>query len=751
MKHFGFVKDFNIEKGYGFIGHNGQDYFFHQKNAQSATATLISKVVHFQLIDSKKHVGKKEAVDVSLLTLAEDFDQLLAYINGCDKGFRQKLLSNLTFTELKKLFNKITSRIHKIDSLGSYEIVVEFLSGLKVINQPYQDFTAYIHSICSPDFQFRLWLDNLSNSFNEEYVINSLGLLDTTTLDKVLKVGNETVNKAYFLSELSHVGRIDTEGKKGQVFSLFNKLSQLHKSSAFINELKTLIRDWSSSHFKIIYWLEGFDDYFDFHEFKPYVSLLEPSKQKIYVKKILSLIHRKEQAYTLQDILSIKDNVIDYGIAQAVQGIDGSKLDFSVSIILQTLEDLSNHAKPEMGKIYDIIVNQFVESSDVLQVTGFFNECAGRYYPKISKVVDEETLKEMVTISYQRNDKQKPFEFCEGRKAVNVATKEEALCERTNAAFWWCNNQKCYQNSLALRKPEEWERYTLLDFLSILNIKFDSNDYEIFLGYINKANKFLKHLNCRACKSIMRPAEQSNFAVNRITKFRCNNEACVQYLPVKGKDENKTVYISRCINKDCNDVIDSRDSVRCVPEGKAQGSCGWYICNNCNACCATDKIDQRKHILQKTGQSYSCHDVGHRGIQISCNKCGHKMEGNDQSSLYATRLEWFIQNREVSKSIRKSGQNNSGKWWFLLERGKYTYDEFKEKLASYSSCGFYIPDLDKEKDLQLLVEGSTAKLGYEGARNLKCTSCSHEISLSKEIDKFNVMKKYHKQYLFAVV
>lgn len=751
MKHFGVIKDFNIEKGYGFLVHNGQDFFFHKKNTLSTDATLLSKVVQFRLVDSKKHAGKKEAIDVSLLTIDEDYGLLFSYLNGCDRAFTQKLLANLSTGELNKLLSGITSRIQRIESNEGYEVVSEFLFSLSKVNQVYHGFTAHIHSICSPDFRFRLWVDNHSELLDEGYVIASLEFFDATTLDKVLKVGNEEISRAYFKQEIARAGRIDTEEKRGHALALFNRLSQLHKSPAFLYELKVLIRDCSSTHFKIIYWLEGFDDYFDFHEFKPYISLLEPSKQKVYVKKVLSLIHKGEQTLTLQDILSIKNNVIDYNLAQAVKGLDGSKMDFSVSIILQTMEDLSNHAKPEISKIYDIIVDQFVETSDFLQVTGFFDECAGKYYAKIEKTLDEETLEEKESIKYHRNEKQKPFEYCEGRKAINVITKEEVLCERTKAVFWWCNNQKCYQNSLKMRNPEEWESYTLLDFLTILNVDYSSESYEIFLGYINKANKFLKHLNCKACNTIMRPVGQSNFAVNRVNLFRCKNESCSRHLPVDGKDASKVVYITRCINKDCNDVIDSRDSVKCVPEEKAQNSCGWYICNNCNACCSTEKIDLRKYILEKTGQKYSCHDVGHKGMQISCNKCGHKMEENDQSKLYATILEWFIKNKEVSKSIRKSGQNKSGKWWFLLGRGKYTISEFKDKLVSYKNCGFYVPDLEEEKDLQLIVEGSSAKISFEGAKNLKCTSCSHVIRLRNEIDKFNIMKKYHKAYLFAVV
>src|SRR5690606_22187206 len=103
-----------------------------------------------------------------------------------------------------------------------------------------------------------------------------------------------------------------------------------------------------------------------------------------------------------------------------------------------------------------------------------------------------------------------------------------------------------------------------------------------------------------------------------------------------------------------------RDSVKCTPEGHDQGSCGWYICNECHACCSTEKLLDRKRVIESYYKSeYKCQIVGHRELGIiCCNNCGSEMETfQPKIEEFNKYLEWFIKNNEKSSQIVKSGQN----------------------------------------------------------------------------------------------
>ena len=111
--------------------------------------------------------------------------------------------------------------------------------------------------------------------------------------------------------------------------------------------------------------------------------------------------------------------------------------------------------------------------------------------------------------------------ICDGRKAVNKDTKEPILSDDSKVEFWWCANQKCYRPSREIHNSENWEKYTLLDFLTILKINFKYNDLEIYLNIINKANRFLKHLKCRECNHILYPKGKTQYAFYGVSNFVC--------------------------------------------------------------------------------------------------------------------------------------------------------------------------------------------------------------------------------------
>jgi hypothetical protein len=223
---------------------------------------------------------------------------------------------------------------------------------------------------------------------------------------------------------------------------------------------------------------------------------------------------------------------------------------------------------------------------------------------------------------------------------IGFETKEElgdifCECRQSNivdnyfgVSFYWCGNKPCFRVPIRYRLPHEWEYYTILDFMRILNISADYTNkagnitkyghYIILSSYLKSFAKFYEHLSCRGCGKLMKPKGITNFTTRAVTEFSCDNEQCME--------QGKTVYLNHCFNKKkCNATIDSRDSKKCPNE--------QYICPECGACCSTENFKLRIQHLHTTGGYISErliqfveNDLGHweKGIYY-CYKCGKQM------------------------------------------------------------------------------------------------------------------------------
>jgi hypothetical protein len=111
---------------------------------------------------------------------------------------------------------------------------------------------------------------------------------------------------------------------------------------------------------------------------------------------------------------------------------------------------------------------------------------------------------------------------------------------------------------------------------------------------------------------------------------------------------------------------------------------------------------------------------------------------------YNEVLVWFQNNRDNKKYIAKSGRQKNGKEWFLFKRGTLTMTQFNLKLRSLKKIGFQIPDIEIDKDVQLVAE-----LGKILNPVFTCsnTSCGSVRDLTKDKERFLVMKHFHKQAL----
>jgi cold shock CspA family protein len=487
---------------------------------------------------------------------------------------------------------------------------------------------------------------------------------------------------------------------------------------------------------RIYLWLYDHASEFNFNELKFYFILLTPSQQKLFVKKVFWEMKHNYSSIEIDQIIALKELAIDPDLARKAGG-QAQILDFSVYVILQAIEDIKNGNITKPETMFDIIAGQIRTPTELLVLEGFFDRCQGR------KVIDRDNLSaetNLYGIKADRGSIPNDIIYCEGRKAINKITQEASLCERTGAEFWWCHNNKCYSPCRYLHN--DWREYTLLDFLDIANIYFKPSDYEVLLGYINKVNKFLKHMKCASCQHILKPAisdTTQNYGFYRVSFFTCKNENC--------EELEKQVYLTHCINGHCTCVIDSREVVKCKHKEFPSSNQGWYICKDCLACCNTDKINKRSYILNKTGQSYRGPMIGHRDQQkICCPQCGNEFdEVKGNADDFQRILTWFLKNRFCSSYVLNSGQRKDKKYWFIVQAPAYDAERlkiFKKKLYKYIAAGFDVPDIRENKESYLVAERRD-RHSSNGPRLLECTTCDYQLDLTTEYERFQVMAKYH--------
>lgn len=213
-------------------------------------------------------------------------------------------------------------------------------------------------------------------------------------------------------------------------------------------------------------------------------------------------------------------------------------------------------------------------------------------------------------------------EFCECRLSDKVDNFH-------GIAFYWCGNKPCFRPPVRFRTDDEWEYYTILDFMRILGISPDYinkkgkrtkfGHYIILSSYLRSFAKYYEHLKCRECGKLMKPSDITNFTSRAVSEFSCTNDSC--------KKKGYIVYLNHCFNKQkCNATIDSRDSKQC-PNGQ-------YICPECGACCSTQNFRLRISNLQMNGGYISDrlklfveNNLGHwEKHEYFCYKCGSPIQ-----------------------------------------------------------------------------------------------------------------------------
>ena len=256
-------------------------------------------------------------------------------------------------------------------------------------------------------------------------------------------------------------------------------------------------------------------------------------------------------------------------------------------------------------------------------------------------------MKVPLTINENRDDY-----FCEGRLS-NELDRNHGL------PFYWCSNLPCFRRIIRFRTTDEWEKYTILDFMRIFQIPVDYISkykgitkfgyYIIFNSYLKSFAKFYEHLKCRECGKLLHPKDISNFASMSVTEFSCQNPECVV--------KDNIVYLNNCFNRPkCTAIIDSRDSKKC-PNGR-------YICPECGGCCSTENERKRLNNLHITGgfvsqnlMNFLEQQLGHwEKSEFYCYNCGHKMIIEDGKNVCPVCGASY---GEHIKSAKKSEKNSN--------------------------------------------------------------------------------------------
>lgn len=206
--------------------------------------------------------------------------------------------------------------------------------------------------------------------------------------------------------------------------------------------------------------------------------------------------------------------------------------------------------------------------------------------------------------------------FCEG----NYIHSEHTITRIKG--FHWCAG-RAYFNCPSIHNHESYQSYTLYDFIQILNLSISKNDLSRFYGDLNWFEEYLTHLFCNECGMMLEPMEQQHYNARRITFFKCNNRNCNEF--------GKQIYINRCFQEECGNVIDSREAKKCPH--------GFVICTRCGVCCSehqfTRKIAARIPVNKRIEKLYQNHEFHLENKLFYCPECGANLQQElDQKYWY---------------------------------------------------------------------------------------------------------------------
>jgi cold shock CspA family protein len=757
-KYLGRIKwfrDLSRDADYGFITNSKLgEVFFHKRNISKTDTSHLelfteNQIVTFQIDESADNKKGPSAKNVTLLTSETDLiflvEEILRtiLISNYSSDFQKEILSklskikNLSYTTENDPFMVISEKaILQLEEflIQSKTPSIEIIKLLKtlvidIFSANFNKFTDILQANLTDTEFFNLWAKDVISVYNIDYIARIILNIQPGNQNEICKKFTPKELNNLFHKILYDLDTKDDEISMSQIKSILNLSININ----FVNhdKIRSIILEKIPIYSKLELWLEGYHEILDFHSFKIFTITLSPDYQRLFVKKVAHYVHQNKVNLTFEELSSII--VVDYGMSKSEELYS---LDYSTSIILHIMSELKKNSligdiasiKAQKSKIYEIVLNSLKDPKDVLEIKGYFDNCKGITYASLDD-------NQKPVLRHIEDRKPRFHTVCDGRKAVNNRG-ENVNDEVTGLCYWWCANQKCFDPCRKTHDSSDWKNYNLEDLLKIFKIDYQEKEVEIYLSLINKTNRFFKHLKCRSCASILHPTKQANYAFFGVNNFTCRSVSC----PENGKE----IYLTHCLNGRCEMEIDSRDSVKCKPDGHDQNTCGWYICNYCLSCCSTPILERRKYVTESINhRTYSCQIQGHKELnQICCNKCGSLLKHQSLNiAKYEEILSWLENNKNNQSLIRTYGQNNSGKKYFVLCRGNYNENEFKKILNYYYALGFNIPDLHENKSYQLISE--PYKIPSSPRNIWKCTSCTNTLDFKDDREQEQVFLKFH--------
>ncbi len=581
------------------------------------------------------------------------------------------ILPYLAASDHQRFMDRMLYDIDRVNSAAKYSEAVAGIQLTKCLGETaMRSFVQKLVSQISEPYRFKLWIDGHVDEIATTTLKANFFLASKPERDRASRSLTSTTLLGLFLSMLHDEDRIVDLTEDSNYVEMLERANAwpLEERSQFVD----LLWEKSSEAVQLQLWLHGFSERFDLGVFRLQFLLLSPEEQILFIRRLMKAHEAKKQTVTVETLHSL--------IRFEHDPADDQNIDCSVDIALQAILDL-HEGKPLSvdHQIGPVLAKHFDRKAfSKYRIKDLFDRCEGRGHATAENASREGEPKK---VAYHRSDKVPAgVIYCEGRKAPEP--------DRTyGVSFWFCRNTPCFMPCNQGRHSTQWEKYTLRDMLRVLELPFDEDQYQTFLGYINRVNDLLSHLNCRSCGKILTPARQSTFAFYRATRFACTNPTCL---------DKAEVYLSHCLHPRCGKVVDSRDSAKCPN--------GWHVCPNCFSCCSTAKLGKRLERLGGTApenlRKLVLEAGGHleKGVHF-CFKCGSELEGGNEK--YRQTLKWLIANTQSDPRIWKSDRQTDGAWWFVV-------DFPEEKYANLIALGFEVKPM-RSGNARLLSEPRNRK------------------------------------------
>lgn len=786
QRHLSKVIWFGTKTGgeFGFIDFNKNEnngVFFHKNQILNSSLSKLNKftedaLVTFKVRESKKESGKLEAYDVSLIGDENDAYFLLEFFFKTTQlsSIQTRTLSNIyerilelitqpDFIKENKHLNLIKANLDSLIMLDKSSLPLALVLIAKIIGSEDLDIfkktidayislyvdsrkTSSIKNLLSEfsDYfedkskafnitieylksknkhnivHYLLWIDNLEDEIPLKYITENIFLLN----EKYEQGFLNNIKESYYLTILNDLAH-DFENQT-LVFDSYTE-SKLFYQLLFQLDLHEHIPTFllfTPPLIKIDLILDEIINYFELDDYTSYLTIINENKQQLFIKRILNLIHTETLSFSLNQISQIK--------------ID----DYSSMVVIQLLNKLNTKEKITKyslkGDVLKLVADLVTDSSDLLALDGYFDLCTGRTKESARYTHNPETEKPVLEYYYEKDkieviseQRQEPI-ICEGK--LSKSKNDKINLSKGGRQFWWCRNLPCFDACRVIKEASDWKKYSILDFLNILKINYSNNDIELLYATINKVNRYLERLNCRDCKRVLKPVQDSRYGYDRVNTFSCDNSEC------HNEDQ---VYLTHCSNGRCDDVIDSRDVAQCPNN--------WYICENCFACCASKIMYDRNQNLKINRQELNEIPDTHRGKLIFCPNCGDGLEYKDpvqQAQEYKTMLETFekLANTYVKPSeqrlVGKYGTNKYGNKWFVTYKSYYSHKQYLDYLYYWQSLGFHIVDFPENSDkTNYLVAEPIKKV--DAVTVLSCQNCQNKYNISSDRNRLNAVQYWH--------